>query len=78
MPKKIAAIPTSSPKVMQANGKASLVLTEIMPKACVCYKIGGLGLFLSKDDLRRGKAKLLLVRLSYCKKPYNSAFTGTL
>lgn len=63
---------------MQVNGKASLVLTKVTPKAHVCYKIGGLSLFLSKDDLRRGKAKLLLVRLSYCKKPYYSAFTGSL
>lgn len=78
IPKKIAAIPTSSAKVMQANGRVLLILTEGKPKTYVFYKIGGLGLFLSKNALRRGKGKLLLLRLSYCKKPYYSAFTGML
>lgn len=41
----------------------SFLLREI----CVFYKIGALGWFLSKNALRRGKAKLLLPRLSSCK-----------
>lgn len=63
---------------MEAAGKVLLILTEGKPKTYVFYEIGGLGLFLSKNSLRRGKAKLLLLRLSYCKKPYYSAFTGML
>lgn len=63
---------------MQANGRVLLILAEGKPKTYVFYKIGGLGLFLSKNALRGGKAKLLLLRLSYYKKPYYSAFTGKL
>lgn len=78
IPKKIAATPTSSAKVTQENGTALLILTKGKPKTYVFSKIGGFALFLSKNALRRGKAQLLLLRLSCCKKPYYSASTGML
>lgn len=50
----------------------------LLKETYVFYKIDALGWFLSKNALRRGKAKLLLPRLSSCKDPSYSAFTGML
>lgn len=50
----------------------------LLKEICVFYKNGALGWFLSKNALRRGKAKLLLPRLFSCKDPSYGAFTGTL